>query len=320
MGYTHLRLILALTVIGLGMPTYAKAQPVDVGTRFVQVANRYSVVPDVTYLIAGGVDLKLDLYRPRVTSPTATPTLIYFHGGGWTSGSKDADALRALPYLEMGWAVVNVEYRLADVAHAPAAVEDCRCALRWVYRNAEAYNFDVEKIVVTGVSAGGHLALTTGMLPESAGLDRQCPGDRNRRWSTGTTSTEPLKVAAIINWSGITDVVGMIDREPGPSGFFTEAWLGSRTDREEVARRVSPLTYVRPGLPPILTIHGEADPHVPHAQAVQLHRALDDAGVANELLSIPSASHSRFTEAESLEIYQVIRRFLSEHDILAPRD
>ena len=184
----------------------------------------------MTYLIAGGVDLKLDLYRPRVTSPTATPTLIYFHGGGWTSGSKDADALRALPYLEMGWAVVNVEYRLADVAHAPAAVEDCRCALRWVYRNAEAYNFDVEKIVVTGVSAGGHLALTTGMLPESAGLDRQCPGDRNRRWSTGTTSTEPLKVAAIINWSGITDVVGMIDREPGPSGVLHRglAWEPDR--------------------------------------------------------------------------------------------
>ena len=60
-------------------------------------------------------------------------------------------------------------------AHAPAAVEDCRCALRWVYRNAEQYNFDLEKIVVAGSSAGGHLALTTGMLPESAGLDRQWP-------------------------------------------------------------------------------------------------------------------------------------------------
>ena len=156
----------------------------------------------------------------------------------------------------MGWTVVNVAYRLADAAHAPAAVEDCRCALRWVYRNAEQYHFDLDKLVVTGNSAGGHLALATGMLPESAGLDRQCPGNRRRTWSTGTTSTEELKVAAIINWYGITDVVDLIERAPGRSGSFTEAWLGSSNDRKEVARRVSPLTYVRQGLPPVLTVHG----------------------------------------------------------------
>ena len=77
----------------------------------------------------------------------------------------------------MGWAVVNVEYRLGQVARAPAAVEDCLCALRWVIASAEEYGFDTERIVVTGNSAGGHLALTTGILPASAGLDRQCPGD-----------------------------------------------------------------------------------------------------------------------------------------------
>src|SRR5438477_8117682 len=98
------------------------------------------------------------------------------------------------PYLEMGWAVVNVEYRLARASLAPAAVEDCRCALRWVIKNAKDYNFDINRIVVTGHSAGGHLALTTGMLPASAGLDRECHGP------------EELKVAAIINWYGITDV------------------------------------------------------------------------------------------------------------------
>jgi acetyl esterase/lipase len=107
--------------------------------------------------------------------------------------------LAFLPYLETGWSVVNVEYRLARVSLAPAAVEDCRCALRWVIRNAKQYNFDTNKIVVTGHSAGGHLALTTGILPASAGLDRQCPGN------------EELKVAAIVNWFGITDVVDLLD-------------------------------------------------------------------------------------------------------------
>ena len=179
---------LVMVLLGFGVSATAESQATDSAAKFVRVANGYRVIPNLTYLRAGGVDLKLDVYQPRmITGPN--PTLIYFHGGGWTNGSKEGSALTFLPYLEMGWTVVNVAYRLADAAHAPAAVEDCRCALRWVYRNADQYNFDLDKVVVTGNSAGGHLALTTGMLPESAGLDRQCPGNRRRVWSTGSTST-----------------------------------------------------------------------------------------------------------------------------------
>ena len=291
------------------------ARVLDAATKFVHVANGYRLVPNITYLRAGGLDLKLDVYQPRAaTAPS--PTLFYIHGGGWTNGSKEISALTFLPYLEMGWAVVNLEYRMADVAPAPAAVEDCRCALRWVYRNAEQYNFDLDKLVVTGNSAGGHLALTTGILPESAGLDRQCPGNRRRTWSTGTTSTEELKVAAIINWYGITDVVDLIHRTPGPSGSFTEAWLGGTNDREEIAKRVSPLTYVRQGLPPILTIHGDADPIVPYDHGVRLHEALDEAGVPNELVTVPGGGHGGFTDAENVQIYTAIRDFLSTHSVL----
>lgn len=305
--------VLALVSMGTAAP--AGAQTGDAADAFVRVASGYRIIPDLTYLRAGGVDLKLDVYQPRA-AVGPSPTLIYFHGGGWTNGSKESSALTFLPYLEMGWAVVNVAYRLADVAHAPAAVEDCRCALRWVYRNAEEYNFDLDAIVVTGNSAGGHLSLTTGMLPGSAGLDRQCPGNRRRAWSTGETSTAVLKVAAIINWYGITDVVDLIDRTPGPSGSFTEAWLGSRTDRADVARRVSPLTHVRSGLPPVLTVHGEDDPIVPHEHAVRLHDALEAAGVPNELVTVRGGGHGGFPEAENVRIYQAIRRFLRTHDVL----
>jgi acetyl esterase/lipase len=292
----------------------AHAQSTDPATRFVEVSAGYRLLPNITYLRAGGIDLKLDLYQARGSGPT--PTLIYIHGGGWTNGSKESSALTFLPYLEMGWSVVNVEYRMADVAHAPAAVEDCRCALRWIYRNAERYNFDVSRIVVTGNSAGGHLALTTGMVTADAGLDRQCPGDRNRSWSTGTTSMADLQVAAIINWYGITDVVGLMQGPPGSSGNFTEAWLGSRADRADVAARVSPLTYVRPGLPPVLTLHGEADPIVPHDHAVRLHQALDAARVPNQLVTIPDGGHGGFSRDENVQIYQTIRAFLQEHGLL----
>src|SRR5437764_791643 len=159
------------------------------------------VSTNVTYNVASGQELKLDIYRPRdAAAPVAVA--MYIHGGGWVAGSKEGSVLGALEFARMGMAVVNVEYRLAKVAEAPAAVEDCRCALRWIIRNADRYKFDVNRIVVVGGSAGGHLALMTGMLPASAGFDRTCPAEEKSRW-TGSDKSEP-KVAAIINWFGIT--------------------------------------------------------------------------------------------------------------------
>jgi len=87
-------------------------------------------------------------------------------------------------------------------------------------------------------------------------------------------------------------------------------------DWREVACRVSPLEYVRPGLPPILTIHGDADSIVPYEHGVRLHEALETAGVANQLHTIPGADHGGFTLEENLEAMRVIREFLHEHGIV----
>ena len=73
------------------------------------------------------------------------------------------------------------------------------------------------------------------------------------------------------------------------------AWLGSVPNREEIAQRVSPLTYVRPGLPPILTVQGDADPTVPYSHSLRLRNALNKAGVPNELVTIPGGKHGQFT-------------------------
>ncbi len=145
------------------------------------------------------------------------------------------------------------------------------------------------------------MSLTTGMLPDSAGLDRQCYG------------TAELKVAAIINWYGITDVNNLLDGTDLKS--YAVQWLGSMPDRDEIARRVSPIWYVRPGLPPILTIHGDADPTVPYQHAVRLHEALSKAGIPNQLLTIPGGRHGGFNREESLKIYETIREFLAKHGI-----
>lgn len=288
---------LALSLV----PASAGAQT-STATWAASIGNDYRVVSGVTYLTASNWEAKLDVYTPRSAGPH--PTVLHIHGGGWVGGSRESVILRAMPFLEMGFAVVNVSYRLGGVAHAPAAVEDCLCALRWIVRNAKEYGFDTSRIVTSGYSAGGHLALTTGMVPASAGLDRQCPG------------AEELRVAAVVNWYGITDVVDLL--EGANMRSYAVQWLGSRTDRVEVARRLSPLTYVRSDLPPILTIHGDADPTVPYAHATRLHTALRKAGTTSELVTIPKGAHGNFPRPEQLRAVEAMRAFFAKHGITRP--
>ena|SRR6266498_3472878 len=162
--------------------------------------NQYWIRPDVVYGVENGHENKLDVIYPH-NAVAPVPAVIYIHGGGWVFGDKAGAVLETLPYLKMGWAAVNVEYRMAGTSKAPAAVEDCRCALRWIVRNAKDYHIDISRLVVTGHSAGGHLSLTTAMLKESDGLDTNCPRDKGE--------AEP-KIAAIVNWYGIADVADLL--------------------------------------------------------------------------------------------------------------
>ena len=276
----------------------ANAQLPDAAAWASMVQNDFRVIPDITYRQANGVELKIDVYQSRNGEGPA-PTFIYYHGGGWVGGNKEANVLRLLPYLEQGWAAVNVQYRLGNVSLAPAAVEDSLCALRWVVRNAEQYDFDPEKLVVSGNSAGGHLALTTGMIPSEAGLDRQCLG------------SETPEVAAIVNWYGITDVGDLLSGVNEKS--YAVRWLGSQPNIYEIADRVSPLKYIRSDLPPIITIHGDADPIVPYDHAVQLHRGLDQAEIVNQLVTVPNGLHGGFPADEMLRIYSSIFSFLDDN-------
>lgn len=257
--------------------------------------ERYRITPDITYQTASGVDLKLDVYRYESAAPN--PTVVYIHGGGWQAGfSKATYTHWLLPYMQMGWNIVNVEYRHSSIALAPAAVEDCLCALRWIYRNAKQHNFDTSRIIVTGHSAGGHLSLTTGMIPASAGLDRQCPGN------------EELKVAAIVNWFGITDVADILD---GPNRqTYAVKWFASMPDRVTAAKRVSPLTYVRAGQPPVISIHGDADATVPYSHATRLHEALAAAKVSNQLVTVAGGKHGYFGVEPTQKAYREIFSFL----------
>ncbi len=295
--------ILTLLAFGLSLPAVsAAAQLPDAAGWAAILPNHYLVYPDQQYGYAGNVSLKLDVWQNK-DSKDALPTVMYIHGGGWVFGDRMGAVPQLLPYLEKGWNVVNVEYRMAGQAPAPAAVEDVRCALRWVYRNAAKYNFDTDRIIVTGHSAGGHLALMTGMISAGDGFDNNCPAEE-------AFAEKPLKVAAIVNWFGISDVAELLS---GPDlRTYAVEWLGGQPDRMAVAKRVSPLTYVRPGLPPIITIQGDADPVVPYSNAVRLHDALDKAGDINQLVTIPGGKHGfqAFDDAHTREAFAKVFAFL----------
>jgi len=231
------------------------------------------------------------------------PTAMLFHGGGWVTGNKDEIALDVLPYLAMGFAVVNVDYRVARMAPAPAAVQDSRCALRWVIRHAPQYGFDPGRLVLVGSSAGAHLALMAALAPATAGFDGLCPGN------------EPLTVAAVINFFGVVDVAELL-APPHPRDFAV-GWIGPGADAAARATRVSPLTYVAKGAPAVLTLHGDADPVVPFTQATRLHAALDRVGAPNRLVPIRGGRHGDFDGNEVLRATHVVRDFLLKRGLIA---
>jgi acetyl esterase/lipase len=300
-----LRRLLTLALATMAAAAQGQSAPDDASAEewAAHATNRYQVAANVTYLTASNFESKMDIYSRRGAT-TPQPTVVYFHGGFWAAGSKEAGLFSLFPWMQMGWNVINVEYRLARVAPAPAAVEDGLCALRFLAANARTYNIDLDRIVTYGESAGGHLALTSAIIPESAGLDRVC-----------FVNAPMPKVAAVVNFYGVTDVADVID---GPHKAIPAAtWLGSLPDRNEVAKRVSPLTYVRSGLPPILTVHGDKDVVVPYEHGVRLHDALARAGVKNQLLTIPGGGHGQFKPDERSRIFAAIREFLTANGLPA---
>ena len=289
--------------LGLSMVLFAgmvHAQTPDWAAEFY---GHYGIRPNITYLTAGGHANTLDVWS-RLKVQTPQPTVIFIHGGGWVGGTKEAGIGFLLPYIAMGWNAVNVDYRMAGVAHAPAAVEDCLCALRWIAANAKQYHIDLDRLVVTGDSAGGHLALTTGMIPANAEVDQLCPGP-------------PLpKVAAIVDFYGITDVKDLLG---GPNlRTWAVQWMGDPPNKDDIAKLASPLEYVRAGLPPIMIVHGDADPTVPYQQSVRLKAALDKAGVANELFTVPGGHHGGFTAEQYVPVYETIMQFLKKQGLPVP--
>jgi acetyl esterase/lipase len=236
---------------------------------------------------------RLDVIYPTSAGPKGTTTLpgvIMFHGGGWID-SKPA-ALKASMssffsrFLKHGFLVCNVEYRLADNtangATAPAADQDALLAAKWFWDHLDYYHVDRTKYVVTGASAGGQLALMVGMATAVPDLGPTNPGD--------------FTIAAIVNGYGPSDVTDLLARKIS----FAEQWLPASTpNRAALAIEVSPITYVRKNVPPLITVQGMDDTTVPTAESQALYNALTAAGADTALHFVPQAGHGFSTPASA---------------------
>jgi acetyl esterase/lipase len=266
----------------------------------VELPAGFSSQIDVVYATVGDWKGRLDLYLPPAGKPT--PLIINIHGGGWNKGVKESQA-GYNTFFKAGFAVANVEYRLTGQATAPAAVEDCRCALLYLIRNAAALNIDVNRIVVMGGSAGGHLALMTGLLANDHRFDKNCPGVEN------------VKVAAIIDKYGITDVWDWA-YGPNKTSKSATAWLGASAKDKQFAASVSPVTYLSKNNPPIFIVHGDADPTVPYEESVDLYKRLQSIGVPSRFITVPGGQHGKFDKEKNSEINREIIAFLKSVGVI----
>ena len=145
------------------------------------------------------------------------------------------------------------------------------------------------------------------MLPDGTSLDNRCYADAKY-------GDVPMKVAGIVNWYGITDVNDVI---AGPNlKNYAVMWMGSMPNAAEVAKSVSPLTYVRPGLPPVITIHGDKDDVVPYSHATRLHEQLAKTSNVNKLITVKGGGHGMFAEQEYVTAFDEIWKFLQANKVI----
>ena len=236
------------------------------------------------------------------------PGVVMFHGGGWSRTSKSTMSTFFNRYLAHGFVVCNAEYRLADAtgqfspekAIAPAAVQDALKSAKWFWDHADEYNMDKSRYVVTGASAGGHLALMVGMCTDQ---------------KLGPCNPVDFKIAAIVNGYGAADVLALMAK----GGAGAAQWLPEgMPDREVVARQVSPMTYVRKDMPPLITVQGANDTTVPVVLGQRLNEALLAVGADSEVHLVPGAGHGYQTPATAWpDAEKATFEWLAKHKIIA---
>lgn len=238
---------------------------------------------DLVYVEGGHERNKLDLYLPE-KSDGPLPLLIWVHGGGWQNGSKDGCPPLRAGYLDRGYAVASINYRLSGHAVFPAQIEDCKAAIRWLRAHAADYGLDPKRFGVWGSSAGGHLVALIGTSGDVKEFD------------VGGNLDQSSRVQAVCDYYGPTDFTVFVTT-PGYESHASEASPeakligGAVMQNKDKAARVNPITYVSRDDPPFLIVHGDKDPTVPINQSELLFKSLKETGVSSHFHTIHGAGH-----------------------------
>jgi len=231
-------------------------------------ANRFNI----EYGEAGGEKLLLDAHVPEGSG--THPVVLIVHGGGWMSGDREKDIVPVFAPYATNFTWFTISYRLASTTtnHWPACFEDLQTAIRWVKQHAGEYKGDPNRIALFGYSAGGHLVTLA-----------------------GTHATDDTKVQAIVGMAPPTDLVWDNERRGGASVSMKALFNLESTNLTESVRAVlkenSPVTYIKPGLPPFIILQGSADKTVPAEQSQAFQKKLQAAGVSCDMISIPEGQH-----------------------------
>jgi acetyl esterase/lipase len=252
---------------------------------------------DLEYIPGGHERHKLDLLLPPGDGPF--PVIVWVHGGAWRAGSKGAGP--ALAFVDKGYAVASVNYRLSQHAVFPAQIEDCKAALRWLRANAAHYKLDRERFAVWGSSAGGHLVALLGTA-----------GDRKQWDMFGGNTEQSSRVQCVVDWFGPTDFLQMGGRHNDANSPESQLVGGAIQEHKEKVAAANPITYVTPDDPPFLIMHGQQDNTVPPNQSELLATALKKAGVSVDHRVIPGAGHGgpAFGNPDNI---RVVTEFLDRH-------
>lgn len=223
---------------------------------------------DIEFAKVGDVSLTLDAFVPEGEGPFATCILV--HGGGFTKGDKQTFITPIFePLAKAGFAWFTINYRLAPQHQWPACSDDVASAIKWVKAHAAEYKVDPKRIALIGESAGGHLV----------------------SWA-GVTGEGETRVAAVVPFYAPHDL-GVQVKKRGALGGLA-GLIGTEELNDAALKKladISPLNFIKPGLPPFLQIHGDADTTVPHSQSVNFETKMKAAGNACETITIPGGAH-----------------------------
>lgn len=237
---------------------------------------------NISYCKTKERELKLDVFSPKEKSNKKRTAILFIHGGGWRSGNKAMHYPLLQRLAALGYVCITPEYRLSTEALYPAAIHDIKSAIRWVRKNAVTYNIDVNRIAVSGHSAGGELAAFMGA---TNGM-KQFEGE-------GCYKNVSSKVNAVIDLDGTLAFIHPESGEGDDSKRISAAthWFGySKTENPAIWKEAAPLTHVGPHTPPTLFINSSVARM--HAGREDFIRVLNQYGIPSSVKTFEGSSHS----------------------------